>query len=226
MMSLKFCDGGRVLRIFFGTLVIVNILLVNGAGIAMWTMDDSDGANYGLVQNIPGSDSIGDTPYSGSVPLGYTLVWNDEFNGTTLDTTKWFTGDPTCTPWYNNIPANVALDGNGLIIFTATNDSIGTHYGGNIASRCDNINTDNFIFKYGYVEIRAKLADTNQIDGIGTNLWLTSSTRWPPEIDIIESGSGPLDVTNADGVSTAANALKMTRHCNVADGASCDGTAE
>jgi beta-glucanase (GH16 family) len=199
-------------------LVVFNLILIYS--VLATTITPSNGSVRGTATVTVVS------PGSGSVPRGYTLEWSDEFNGTTLDTTKWFTGGPTCTPWNNNIPANVALDGNGHIVFTATKDSIGTHYGGNIASRCDNTNTDNFIFKYGYVEIRAKFADTNQIDGIGTNLWLSSSTRWPPEIDITESGSGPMDVTNADGVSTAVNALKMTRHCNVADGPLCDGIVE
>lgn len=154
------------------------------------------------------------------IPNGYGLIWSDEFDsGISLDTTKWFVLGNICTPWSPEfLSANVSLDGISNLLMTATKDANG-YYGGGVATRCDNTNTSKFDFKYGYVEIRAKLADTNQINGIGTSLWLTSSSRWPPEIDITETGSGPVD-TDMHSI----NVLNMTRHCNTADGTSCTGT--
>ena len=152
-----------------------------------------------------------------TAPTGYTLVWNDEFNGTTLDISKWVS-DRSCTYW-NLIASNTYLDGNSNVVFRATNDSNGIN-GGYIASGCDPIGTYKYAFTYGYIELRAKAPDTNQIDGIGWDMWLSGSTQWPPEIDITESGSGPYNTYSG------INCLNMTRHCCADNDSTCDGTNE
>lgn len=121
------------------------------------------------------------------IPAEYVLIWSDEFEGTILDTAKWFKSSSSCD--YALIPANVTLDGNSNVVFTCSNPTDG----GGIASACDNTGEVKFDFKYGYLEVRAKLADTNQITGIGSDIWMNGSAHWPPEIDITETGSGPMN---------------------------------
>lgn len=158
------------------------------------------------------------------IPTDYVLKWNDEFNDTVLNEDKWFRQGPTCSPWYNEIHENVLLDGNGNLVLRATKNEDG-YYGSGVATMCDKTGNKKFDFKYGFIEIRAKSADTNQVNGMSLDLWITSENRWPPEIDITESGSGPVDSVDSKGVTHSVNALKMTRHCNI-DDESCDGVPE
>lgn len=133
------------------------------------------------------------------IPSGYVLIWYDEFDGTVLDMAKWFKSSSTCD--YPNLkPENVSLDGNSNVVFKCTNSTSG----GGIASVCDKTGSKKFDFKYGYVEIKAKLADTNEITGIASDIWMNGSAQWPPEIDIAEIGSGPMNQTNG------INQLNMT----------------
>jgi beta-glucanase (GH16 family) len=145
-----------------------------------------------------------------------TQVWQqtfgDEFNGIVLDPTKWstcywwVTGDG-CTnssngeqQWYT--PANV-IESNGTLKLRAQRQTTlapdGKTYdytSGMISSgRTTSLlsTPPKFQFKYGYMEMRAKLPK-------GTGLWpafwtLPSSQGWPPEIDAMEGrGDRPTDV--------------------------------
>jgi beta-glucanase (GH16 family) len=126
-------------------------------------------------------------PGTGYVPEGYHLVFNDEFDGDSLDTVKWNTLAPWRVQWYADSLQKQAfiLDAvslqNGLARFTAQPangdlDANGQPYiSGGI--------TSNGTFTYGYYEARVKVPAGK---GLWPAFWLTSSTRWPPEWDIFE----------------------------------------
>jgi beta-glucanase (GH16 family) len=147
-----------------------------------------------------------------------TQVWQqtfgDEFDGLALDPTKWAScywwvaGDGGCTntgnaeqQWYT--PANV-VESDGTLKLRAQQQATlapdGKTYqytSGLISSGRDTslLSTPpKFQFKYGYMEMRAKLPK-------GTGLWpafwtLPSSQGWPPEIDAMEArGDRPSDIS-------------------------------
>ena len=123
---------------------------------------------------------------------GYTLLWNDEFAGSSLNTANWNyeTGNGSGgwgnneLEYYTNSPKNVFVS-NGNLIIEARKESIG---GFNYSSA--RITTQNKkSFTYGRVDIRAKLPKGK---GIWPALWMLGSNintvSWPAcgEIDIME----------------------------------------
>src|SRR4051812_41464613 len=83
-----------------------------------------------------------------AVPAGYYLVWSDEFNGASLDTTKWdywLLGNRRDAV---NTTAAVAVTGGNLVISTYT--SGGVNYTAIVAS------DQTFRTKYGYWESNVK----------------------------------------------------------------------
>jgi beta-glucanase (GH16 family) len=148
--------------------------------------------------------------------ISQTQVWQqtfgDDFGGIVLDPAKWSTcywwvAGSGCTntsnaeqQWYT--PANVVVS-DGTVKLRAQKQTTlapdGKTYdytSGMISSgRTSNLlsTPPKFEFKYGYMEMRAKLPK-------GTGLWpafwtLPSSHGWPPEIDVMEGrGDRPNDV--------------------------------
>ncbi|HEX6712682.1 MAG TPA: family 16 glycosylhydrolase [Thermoleophilaceae bacterium] len=146
-----------------------------------------------------------------------TQVWHqtfgDEFDGVALDPTRWTTcywwiaGDGGCTnsgngelEWY--MPGNV-IESDGTLKLQARKETAVAPDGKTYAYTSGMISTGRdsnllstpprFEFKYGYMEMRAKLP-------AGMGLWpafwtLPSSHGWPPEIDVMEGrGDRPNDV--------------------------------
>lgn len=131
------------------------------------------------------------------------LVWNDEFDQSTLDTSKWNfqTGDGTAEGipgWgngeeqtYTNRTQNLQLE-NGFLKITARKESLqGKSY---TSAR---INTqDKFSFQYGRIVVRAKLP---KIAGTWPAVWMLgdnySNVGWPRcgEIDFIEQNGQEKD---------------------------------
>ena len=121
------------------------------------------------------------------------LVWSDEFNGSSLDTSKW--GYETGTgasgwgnnelQYYTNRTDNAYVSGGALHI-RAKRESYG---GRNYTSARLNTN-GKFTFKYGYVEARLALPSSQ---GIWPAFWMLGanigSVGWPAcgEIDIMEA---------------------------------------
>jgi beta-glucanase (GH16 family) len=158
---------------------------------------------------------------SGPQPLGrrgnWNLVFDDEFNETTLDTTKWVPCfrwgtnagcDSSTTPqsWY--LPSNVIVS-NGTLKLKAQNRSVtenGTIYpytsGMITTGPWDNTGSAaKFAFIYGYMEIRAKVPKGQ---GLWPAFWaLPTDASWPPEIDVSE-------ILNGAGLTTYTN--NMTYH--------------
>ncbi|MFT6336947.1 MAG: beta-glucanase (GH16 family) [Halioglobus sp.] len=135
-----------------------------------------------------------------STPTSYpnmTAIWADEFNDSSLDTTKWNyqigDGCPALCGWGNNElqyykEENTSLQ-NGCLIIEAKEETEGTS---NYTS--SRINTQNkFSLNYGRVDIRAALPVGK---GIWPALWMLgdniSTVGWPQcgEIDIMEMIGG------------------------------------
>lgn len=106
------------------------------------------------------------------IPPGYNPIpiFEDNFNGSILDTTKWMTV---------SYAPNTTI-GNSNAILTAT---VGTGSG-----RGAGIRTKTNFSPGCYIEFRAKL--TNKV-GFSNALWLAGASVWPPELDIVEAGSYP-----------------------------------
>jgi len=123
---------------------------------------------------------------------GYTLVWKDEFEGSTLDLNNWNqeTGNGSNgwgnneLEYYTNSPKNTFLS-NGNLIIEARKESInGFNYS---SGRMTTQNKKTFTF--GRIDIRAKLPTGK---GIWPALWMLGTNinivSWPAcgEIDIME----------------------------------------
>ncbi len=134
---------------------------------------------------------------SAYVPAGYSLVWNDEFDGSGLpDTAKW--GDDTFANTYD--PANGELEyytaartqndnvGGGNLSLTVTKEDMtgAPDYAGQHYASARIMTRGKADWTYGFFDIRAKLPC-----GAGTwpALWMVGSAgTWPTdgEIDIME----------------------------------------
>ncbi len=103
-------------------------------------------------------------------PTGYKLVFNDEFDGTSLDLTKWYSWRPYTIRNVSN--SNVLLSDAEIL----------THNK----------------FKYCYLEIRAKLAGNPNNTGHNNIFWMLRHVDEPgwQEIDLTETSSGPIDNGN------------------------------
>jgi beta-glucanase (GH16 family) len=149
--------------------------------------------------NPPFSDSS-----SGSQPVGqpgvWKLVFSDDFNGPTLDISKWRTcfwwADTTCSiesngelELYN--PGNVLVQ-NGILRLRAQKESMlgwnGKSYnytsGMVMSGGMNGVTPPRFSFTYGFTEVRVKIP-------AGQGLWpafwlLPASYTWPTEVDIME----------------------------------------
>lgn len=126
----------------------------------------------------------------------YTLVWNDEFNGTSINTSDWNfetgTGDGG---WGNNelqyYRSSNAWVEDGLLVIHADDDG----YQDSDYTSTRMTTQNNRYFQYGRIDIKALLPEGK---GIWPALWMLgqnfSSVGWPAcgEIDIMEmvGGSG------------------------------------
>ena len=120
----------------------------------------------------------------------YKLVWSDEFNGTSLDQSKWNyetgnnNGNNNEWEYYTTRSQNLYFDNGMMVIKAIKEDYGGQHY---TSAR---INTSGkFSFKYGKIEARMKLPYGQ---GIWPAFWMLgdniSSVGWPAsgETDIME----------------------------------------
>ena len=165
-----------------------------------------------VIPDMPAQNGSGETN-------GYRLVWEDTFDGTSLDETKWNI-EVTNSPANNEIQAyrrqNVSIEvdpatGRSCLCLTARKES----YGGK-PTTSGRVNTQGKVaYKYGKVEAMIKLPKTYK--GLWPAFWMMGDdihnpgVGWPAcgEIDIFEMG-------NSGGFGSVAKSeayLNGATHC-------------
>ena len=126
-----------------------------------------------------------------AVPDGYKLVWSDEFEGSSIDNSKW-TYDLGGNGWGNNElecytnRADNAYVADGMLHIKALKES----YQGSQYTSARMKTKGLFEFQYGYVEARIALP---AFPGIWPAFWMLGQNidqvSWPAcgEIDILEA---------------------------------------
>ena len=137
-------------------------------------------------------------------PTDAALVWSDEFDGTTLDPSKWgYDTSRNKEGWYNGElqyygarPENVRV-GNGQLIIEARRETLNARqypdYGGQSYTSGKILTKGKAAWTYGYYVVRAKLPCAR---GTWPAIWLMpeGNYTWPDggEIDLMEHvGSQP-----------------------------------
>ena len=121
------------------------------------------------------------TPF-GNVVQNYTLSWSDEFDGPTLDMTKWQYREDS-KMWSTQLAANDSV-ADGKFIIALKKEAAGkkNYTGGGIISRQT--------FQYGYYEARFKVPPGS---GWHTSFWMAlydpSTSARTQEIDVCEQDS-------------------------------------
>jgi beta-glucanase (GH16 family) len=132
----------------------------------------------------------------------YSLVWSDEFNGTSLDTDNWTPdigdGCPNLCGWGNNElqyyrAENVTVSGGNLVLTTRAESFGGRSYtSGKVTTR------DKQTFLYGRIEMRAKIPTGG---GMWPAFWMMPQDNvyggWAAsgEIDIMESANATTSIS-------------------------------
>ena len=129
-------------------------------------------------------------------PPGYRLVWQDEFDGTTLDTAKWQYRTDT-RYWSTQLPANVSVS-NGLLNLHLKKETVGTvnYTAGGVISRN--------LVRYGYYEALMKVPPGG---GWHTSFWMMKYNRPATDTVAIE-----LDAIENDSVTPLKYGVNTHRH--------------
>lgn len=188
------------------TIAFLIFSLLMGACSSSSQTDDNNTNSENPTTGDSDDDPIVETntltiPTSGfSTPMNYdgmTLIWNDEFDGDSLDETYWNfqigDGCPNLCGWGNNeleyyTQENTTLT-EGVLVIEAKKESLGGR-----SYTSSRINTQGkFVFKYGRVDVRANLPFGQ---GTWPAIWMLgeniSTVGWPfcGEIDIMEMIGG------------------------------------
>jgi beta-glucanase (GH16 family) len=140
-----------------------------------------------------------------------TLVWHDEFDGSTLDPTRWktFSGlynTPYCFQDYTARPENVRVENGNLVLQARHEPSNGQDYTSGMVVSNDfrdagtSATRGNTSWRYGRFEMRARVPD---VSGMWPAFWMRPADGvyggWPRsgEIDILEY-AGPTPTSWSD----------------------------
>jgi beta-glucanase (GH16 family) len=210
----------------------------SGAKSGVTTTADANASGGNYVQFGAGSTTTpppsGGSP--GSAPMGQTGTWNllfdDEFNGTSLDLTKWIMCNPSfqrsCVPYNNEqelynttLPSNPNVYVSGGYLNLVTTKQNGQIYSGMVSTGPNVFGYNQpgytgFQFTYGYYEARVKLPKG---DGFWPSMWMLPNQNiygpWP--------GSGEYDMFEVAGNNPST--VYMTEHDGV-NGGSGDGATD
>lgn len=192
----------------------------------VWDINSDGEQNILDLVNLKKKTAAYVSPDNGYAPEGYSLVWNDEFKGRTIDNAKWRTNQPRMTAYDgvgNFNEGTVRSVGNGRLLMTAYKNSDTTKYNGKTYLTTNSITTENRMsFKYGYLEVRAKVPYKA---GCWPSLWLrspnaaqtdlTGKDGYNMEVDIIE----PFGYTDKNGITIhETNKSDEKDHCQAAVG--------
>lgn len=176
-------------------------------------------AERDVVIGAPGIVPLSEGHFSPMEYDGYTLIWNDEFNGTAINTDNWGfdigDGCPNCG-WGNNeweyYRSENATVADSVLTIEAREES----YGGKNYTSARLKTQGRFSFQYGRVDIRALLP---RGQGIWPALWMLgeniSSVGWP--------ACGEIDIMEMIGGSGRENEVHGTLHWD-SDGHAMEGT--
>lgn len=144
--------------------------------VSLWSCNKSDDQ---IIQS--------EKPFESLLPehlkAFYQLVWNDEFDGNTIDLKKWnYRGEGTIRNYGIVSRQTISLDGKGHVSIKVTKDSSGKYYIGELGTQGIYETT------YGYFECRAKM---NQQMGPHVAFWLQSP-------DLGKTGDPAKDGTEID----------------------------
>lgn len=176
----------------------------------------------GTIRNDDTKASFSNTGYDAPTSYpGYTLVWSDEFNGTTFDNSAW-TFETGNSGWgnnelenYTNRSANLTLQDGKLVIH-----ALKENYGGADYTSARIKTQGKKEFKFGRIDIRAILPKGK---GIWPALWMLgsniTSVGWPAsgETDIMEllgqdptKVYGTLHYANSSGHAQKGSSYSLT----------------
>ena len=166
---------------------IISIVLAGALFVCSAFVLSGCGKNDGLY--CP--DNLGENDYMHKD--GYELVWHDEFDGDTLNADNWSyeigfirNSEPQ---YYTDRNDNVRVEDGVLKIickgedYTAEDGSTANFTSGSINTK------DKQSFKYGSIEIRAKLPDADNPTATWPAFWMMGEESWWPmsgETDILE----------------------------------------
>jgi len=145
----------------------------------LWSCNKSD-------EQSPQPDKTVESVLPAHLEDTYQMVWNDEFDGTTVDLSKWnYRAEGTVRNYGTVSRQTISLDGKGHVSLKVTKDSNGKYYIGELGTQGIYEPT------YGYFECRAKM---NLQMGPHVAFWLQSPTMTKvgdpatngTEIDIFE----------------------------------------
>lgn len=175
--------------------------------------------------NVP---VITNTPAAGLPPM--TFLWGDEFDGASVDTTKWNIANDTRADDTNKTfyrPENVSIN-NGILKLTINNvpitannylgQSKTANYTGGMLEAISSTSTDSKKFRleqYGYFEARIKY----RMIGCGywSNFWLYGRPTGPDEFDL-----EIMSCTGSAGTTSRANQIRPAYHYKTLAGVSTE----
>ena len=123
---------------------------------------------------------------------GYDVAWFDEFDGNSLDTTKWTaanTNNTTNNSLQDYLPEQVSVSDGSLRILSENESSRGLPYRSGLVE-------STAYQKYGRWDVRAKLPTSK---GMWPAIWLLADAPWPSEgeIDIMENRGDSPNLTSS-----------------------------
>jgi beta-glucanase (GH16 family) len=160
-----------------------------------WNTTTATNGSHSLTAVV--RDSLGNQATSNSVsvttygappgtPSGWAMTFSDEFDGTSLDLTKWITTYPFGyrtnndeVEWYVD---NAQVVANGALKLVAKHETAHTGYPYSSGMICS---YNKFSQSYGYFEARMKIPAGR---GLWPAFWICPyPSVWPPEIDVMEN---------------------------------------